>query len=166
MVCHLTDALRMVSGQLRVAPKNLPIRFTPLKQLIIYCMPFPKGAPTAPELRARQPTEWQGEVAMLRTELEALVTRGAAGALLVHEDGSLETIPGVPTGVVDSTGAGDAFTSALAVALAEGQALTQAVTFATYAGALTCTRLGVIPALPYRQDVEALMASTWQTNRP
>ncbi len=95
-----------------------------------------------------------------------VVTRGAAGALLVHEDGSLETIPGVPTGVVDSTGAGDAFTSALAVALAEGQALTQAVTFATYAGALTCTRLGVIPALPYRQDVEALMASTWQTNRP
>ncbi|HXG54455.1 MAG TPA: DUF1569 domain-containing protein [Vicinamibacterales bacterium] len=84
MVCHLTDALRMVSGQLRVAPKNLPIRFTPLKQLIIYCMPFPRSAPTAPELRARQPTEWQGEIAMLRIELEALITRGAAGPFVPH----------------------------------------------------------------------------------
>lgn len=33
--------------------KNLPLRFTPIKQLIIYAAPFPKGAPTAPELLAR-----------------------------------------------------------------------------------------------------------------
>jgi ribokinase len=56
--------------------------------------------------------------------------------------------------VVDTTGAGDAFTCALAVALAEGQPLADAVRFATHAGALACTKLGVIPALPRRAEVE------------
>jgi hypothetical protein len=53
MVAHLNDALRMAIGDLAVAPKNLPIRYFPLKQLILYVLPFPKGAPTAPELLAR-----------------------------------------------------------------------------------------------------------------
>jgi ribokinase len=59
--------------------------------------------------------------------------------------------------VVDTTGAGDAFTCALGVALAEGQPLADAVRFATCAGALACTRLGVIPALPDRKDLDALL---------
>jgi hypothetical protein len=63
MVCHLGDALRMAMGDLKVAPKRLPIRYPPLKQLIIYAAPFPKGTPTAPELLARQPREWVNDVA-------------------------------------------------------------------------------------------------------
>jgi hypothetical protein len=53
MLAHVNDSYRMVLGDLYVKPKNLPIRFTPLKQLIIYVAPFPKSAPTAPELLAR-----------------------------------------------------------------------------------------------------------------
>jgi len=53
MLAHVNDSYRMALGELYVKPKNLPIRFTPLKQLIIYVAPFPKGAPTAPELIAR-----------------------------------------------------------------------------------------------------------------
>ena len=53
MVAHLNDAMRMATGDLPVQPKNLPIRYFPLKQLILYVLPFPKGAPTAPELLAR-----------------------------------------------------------------------------------------------------------------
>jgi hypothetical protein len=53
MVAHLNDAMRMAAGELNVAPKNLPIRYFPLKQLILYVLPFPKSAPTAPELLAR-----------------------------------------------------------------------------------------------------------------
>lgn len=86
-----------------------------------------------------------------------VVTRGGNGALIIHSDGSTEQIPGVPVNVVDTTGAGDAFTSALAVALAEGKTLSQAVRYATYSGALACTKLGVIPALAYRHEVEAFM---------
>ena len=87
-----------------------------------------------------------------------VVTRGGEGALIIFEDGSAQQVPGVKVDVVDTTGAGDAFNCALAVRLAEGHALAEAVRFATYAGALTCTKLGVIPALPYRQDVRTLIA--------
>lgn len=84
MVCHCTDALRMVSGALPTAPKKVPIRFPPLKQLIIYWLPFPKGVPTAPELLARQPSEWQREKQALRHELDALVKRGRSGPFVPH----------------------------------------------------------------------------------
>jgi len=53
MVAHLNDALRMATGELTVKSKPGPLRLFPLKQLILYVMPFPKGAPTAPELLAR-----------------------------------------------------------------------------------------------------------------
>jgi len=88
---------------------------------------------------------------------QVVVTRGREGALIVMADGAVEHAPGQKVNVVDTTGAGDAFTCALGVALAEGQPLVDAVRFATYAGALACTKLGVIPALPYREEVEAMM---------
>lgn len=62
MVAHLNDAMRMATGELPVASKKLAIRYFPLKQLILYVFPFPKSAPTAPELLARC------EAADLRTE--------------------------------------------------------------------------------------------------
>lgn len=53
MVAHLNDALRMATGELRVRPRGRALRLFPLKQLILYVVPFPRGAPTAPELLAR-----------------------------------------------------------------------------------------------------------------
>jgi ribokinase len=84
-----------------------------------------------------------------------VVTRGGRGALILSERGNVTETPALPTDVVDTTGAGDAFNSALAVALAEGRPLTEAVRFAAGAGALACTRLGAIPALPRRAALEA-----------
>lgn len=67
MVTHLIAATRMALGDLHVPSKNLPLRYPPLKQLIIYVLPFPKGAPTAPQLLAVPPAEWQTDVETLRT---------------------------------------------------------------------------------------------------
>ena len=53
MLAHLNDSYRLFTGELKCKSKNLPLRFTPIKQLVIYVAPFPKGAPTAPELLAR-----------------------------------------------------------------------------------------------------------------
>lgn len=86
-----------------------------------------------------------------------VVTLGENGALIVYEDRRTEMVSGYPVEVVDTTGAGDAFNAALAVFLAEGRDLPEAVRIATFAGALTCTRLGVIPGLPLRADVEKIM---------
>jgi len=56
------------------------------------------------------------------------------------------------------TGAGDSFNAALAVALASGSDLRSAVRFASAAGALAVTKLGVVPALPSCQEVEQLIS--------
>jgi hypothetical protein len=76
MVCHLADSMKMALGDLAVARKNLPIRYPPLKQFIIYLAPFPKGAPTAPELLARAPRDWSADVAELRTLVGRFAARG------------------------------------------------------------------------------------------
>lgn len=88
-----------------------------------------------------------------------VVTRGEHGALILNNDGQIEA-PGVAVDVVDTTGAGDAFNAGLAVALAEGKPLAEAVRFANCAGALACTALGVIPGLGRRPQVEALYQRT------
>jgi hypothetical protein len=63
MVCHLADSLKMAMGDLKVVRKRLPMRYPPLKQFIIYVAPFPKSAPTAPELLVRAPREWANDIA-------------------------------------------------------------------------------------------------------
>ena len=82
-----------------------------------------------------------------------IVTLGEKGARVWTEDDAV-TIPAPRVRSVDSTGAGDAFNGALAVALSEGEPLTSAVRFANYAGALAVTRREVIPALPTRAELD------------
>jgi hypothetical protein len=55
MMAHCADSIRMGLGQLPTKSKKLPLRYPPLKQLFVYWLPFPKGAPTAPELIAASP---------------------------------------------------------------------------------------------------------------
>ncbi|MFM8320309.1 MAG: ribokinase [Chloroflexota bacterium] len=84
-----------------------------------------------------------------------IVTMGEHGSLILTPD--MESmVPAVLVDVVDTTGAGDAYNSGLAVALAEGKDIVTAAQYAACAGALACTRLGVIPGLPQRQAVEDL----------
>jgi hypothetical protein len=84
MVAHLSDSLRMASGELEVAPKKVPLRFSPLKQVVLYLLPIPKGVLTSPELIARKPGDWSFEVAGLREELNGLVERGAEALAPSH----------------------------------------------------------------------------------
>lgn len=50
MIQHVTWAIQMATGERPVAPRKTPLRFFPIKQLILYVVPFPKSAPTAPSL--------------------------------------------------------------------------------------------------------------------
>ncbi|HEV8605839.1 MAG TPA: ribokinase [Tepidisphaeraceae bacterium] len=82
---------------------------------------------------------------------------GARGAMIQDQSGYIETVKGLKVGVVDTTAAGDAFTGAMAVALAEGKELREAAKFANAAGAACCKAFGAQPALPSREMVEKLM---------
>ena len=86
-----------------------------------------------------------------------VVTLGADGALVVDASG-VEHVPAYRVRTVDATGAGDAFTAGLAVALAEGADLRTAARYANAAAALTTTRLGAQPSMPVRADVDRLAA--------
>jgi ribokinase len=89
-----------------------------------------------------------------------IVTMGERGCLVLTRDLE-QQVPRLEVEVVDTTGAGDAFNSGLAVALAEGKDILTATRFANCAGALACTRLGVIPALAFRPAVEAFYKANY-----
>jgi ribokinase len=88
-----------------------------------------------------------------------VLTRGAQGALIATTAG-VTGVPSFPVDVVDTTGAGDAFSGTLAAGLAGDMELEPAVRRAACAGALACTRLGVIPSLPYAAQLEELLSAT------
>jgi ribokinase len=88
----------------------------------------------------------------------SVITLGALGTE-AEANGTRVRLPAFDVPVVDTVGAGDAFCAALAVGLAEDAALADAVRFANAAGALACTKHGAEPSMPYRRDVEALLAA-------
>ncbi len=87
-----------------------------------------------------------------------VLTLGARGALLA-QGGITQVVPAFQVQPVDTTAAGDAFVAGLAVALAEGMALADAVRWGNAAGALATTVLGAQSSLPSRQALEHLLAA-------
>ncbi|MEV5505674.1 ribokinase [Streptomyces orinoci] len=78
-----------------------------------------------------------------------VITLGPAGALALDgADGEPVRVPGIEVRAVDTTGAGDAFTGALAARLARGEPLAEAVRFAVRVSAASVTRAGAQPSYP------------------
>jgi ribokinase len=81
-----------------------------------------------------------------------VVTLGARGAFLSTNTGD-KFVPPFEVKPLDSTAAGDVFSGALAVSLAEGATLNEAVRFANAAAALSVTKLGAQPSAPRREEI-------------
>ena len=75
MLAHVTDACRMALGEIAARPKTSPLRYFPLRELVVYVLPFPKGVPTAPELLGRTAVDWSAEVVALEQALDRLVAQ-------------------------------------------------------------------------------------------
>ncbi|MFI1499739.1 ribokinase [Streptomyces platensis] len=132
------------------------------------------AAPLAPELlavadplvvnehEARQlsgltdgtPAQW-AQALRDRGARSVVVTLGGDGALVLDASGA-ESVPGVRVKAVDTTGAGDAFTGALATRLARGDTLPGAARFAVRVGAAAVTKPGAQPSYPTRAELEVL----------
>jgi ribokinase len=82
-----------------------------------------------------------------------IITMGKQGALVVTDE-YVKMIPSLVVNAIDSTGAGDVFNGALAVAIAERKELTEAVKFACNAAAISVTRLGAQSSAPGRKEME------------
>ncbi|WMT29526.1 ribokinase [Bacillus aerius] len=82
-----------------------------------------------------------------------LITEGKSGVR--YFDGTKEVlVPGYPVKAVDTTGAGDTFNGALAVALTEGKSLYDALAFANLAASISVTKFGAQGGMPAREELE------------
>ncbi|RIK09250.1 MAG: ribokinase [Acidobacteria bacterium] len=91
-----------------------------------------------------------------RTSVVA-VTLAGRGALVV-DDSSAWGIDAHGVEAIDPTGAGDAFTAALAIGICSGMSTPEALEFANAAGAVAVQTPGAQPSMPRRREVESLMA--------
>ena len=87
----------------------------------------------------------------------AIIKMGAMGAFFDSPQGS-GFVPAFKVNAIDTVAAGDAFNGGLAVALAEGKSMAEAVRWGAAAGAIATTRKGALPAMPYRNELISLLA--------
>ena len=168
VVCQLETPLETVAWALGEArrrgvptllnPAPVPDRAIELWPLVDYLTPNETEAERLTGIAVAGPAAAAGAGAALRERGvgTAIVTLGAQGAIAVTASGTTH-VPAFAVTVVDTTAAGDAFNAGLAVALAEGRPLAEALRFASGAAALTCTRRGAQAALPSRHEVLRLL---------
>ncbi len=86
------------------------------------------------------------------------VTLGPEGAMALDGDAIIH-VPALKVHAVDTTGAGDVFRGAFAVAWLEKRSTTDVLRFANAAAALSCTRMGAIAGAPTRAELEPLLTA-------
>ena len=85
-----------------------------------------------------------------------VITLGVRGAFFT--DGEREIlVPSIKVKAVETTGAGDAFNGGLSTAIAEGLPMETALQFATCTAAISVTRYGSSPSMPYRHEILEMM---------
>jgi hypothetical protein len=84
MVSHLISAVRMALGEERAAARASFLSNRLLRYLVIYVMPWPKGAPTAPEMLARVPDSWADDIQLLTQLIERAAATGRSGPWHPH----------------------------------------------------------------------------------
>lgn len=89
------------------------------------------------------------------THAPVVVTLGAAGVLVREPEGAVHHVPARPTTARDTTGAGDTFNGVLALGLAAGHGLAEAVAVASVAAGLSVQHLGARGGMPSSPALEA-----------
>lgn len=87
---------------------------------------------------------------------KVVVTRGSAGSTYISPDETFDVEP-LRVDAIDTVGAGDAFNGALAVALGRGDAVREALRFASAAAAISVTRRSAQASMPTIDEVEHFM---------
>ncbi|MFN0170035.1 MAG: DUF1569 domain-containing protein [Bryobacteraceae bacterium] len=81
---HLADPMRGALGEIEVQSKPGPFRHPLVRHAIIYWMPWPKGAPTAPEFIHKEEGDWQQARQALRDTIVRFAARGQTGSFRPH----------------------------------------------------------------------------------
>jgi ribokinase len=89
---------------------------------------------------------------------DVVITLGKQGALLLPHGLPPQVYPAIPVGVVDTTGAGDAFNGGLAAAMARGLSLEKSMLWAMAVSALAVTKIGTADSMPLKAEVEEFLS--------
>ncbi|MFF4542894.1 ribokinase [Streptomyces sp. NPDC001435] len=103
---------------------------------------------------SEKPEDW-ARLLLAKGPRSVVVTLGAEGALVADAQG-VARVPSVKVAAVDTTGAGDAFTAALAWRLGTGASLTEAAAYAARVGAAAVTKRGAQESFPTAEEVARL----------
>ena len=82
-----------------------------------------------------------------------IVTLGSKGVICISGNETIH-VDGINVDAIDTTGAGDCFTGAFAVAISEKMNIREALEFANTAASLSVQKLGASTSMPYRKQVE------------
>lgn len=96
------------------------------------------------------------EGSLAKNPHKLIVTQGKNGALY-HDGKEQVLVAGFKVSAIDTTGAGDTFNAAFAVAIAEGKSFAESIRFANAAAALSVQKLGAQGGMPYREEVERML---------
>lgn len=141
----------------RALPPDLLQRvswLTPNETELATCVPEEKHVSEAVEVLVKQ----CGSGVVLK--------RGSRGAYLATKEGLRRDVKAFSVAAVDTTGAGDAFNGAFAVALMLGKSPLESVQFASAAGAVSVTRAGAQPSMPTVEEVNLLLSQDSERERP
>jgi ribokinase len=154
----VTYALKLAKEQGKLTILN-PAPAMPLADELIQNVDYLTPNETELAILSGMPTETDEELeaaakAMMNKGVKVLiVTLGSKGCLVIDKNGTRQ-FPAFKVKAVDTTAAGDSFNGGVAVALAEGKSLEEAIGFATKVGALTVQKAGAQSSLPTREEVD------------
>ncbi len=168
VVCQLETPLDAVARAAQIAKSAgvpvlldpAPAPCAPLPQEILECVTVIKpNEVEATRLTGIEVTDEASAFKAAEKLLElgvqiAIVTLGSEGSVVVSKTGTRQRTRAERVEAIDATAAGDCYSGALAVALAEGRELVDAMTFASKAAALSVQKLGAQPSLPTRDEIE------------
>jgi ribokinase len=161
-VASVVHGLR-VARELRVPTILNPAPATPLPEdvftLCDYVIPNESEAASITSLPVSNVSQAERAAGALlgRGAANVVITLGEQGAFVKNSVVACH-VPAVNAGaVLETTGAGDAFSGGFAVALAEGNDLVAATRFACAVAGISVTRRGTAPAMPTRAEVDALL---------
>lgn len=160
-VCEYLIQAKRMGKHVILNPAPAPTEGT-LPQELYPCLDYITPNETELERLTGHPTHSEEDiVTAARLLLEkgvgsVIVTMGAQGALLARRDG-ITVFPAFRTEAVDTTAAGDTFNAGLAVQLAAGRTLPEAIRFANAAAAISVTRKGAQTSVPAEEEVIRLL---------
>lgn len=104
--------------------------------------------------------ETAAKIFLKRGVKNAIITLGELGVYVCNSEINQHIPPfDMKNKVLDTTGAGDAFNGGFAYALAEGMSLIEAIRFGSATAAISVTRLGTAPAMPYQREIQDLFSN-------